>query len=281
LIIEVEVPLQTSIYQLPPVCIAETLALTRGIVDLWYYFHESFEDADLISAQEAIMTADERERCGKFHFERDRRLFRATRALVRSVLSRYSGIAPHDWRFAANAHGKPHVSSPVVLPSLHFNLANTRGLVVCAVSAAHKILGVDAERIDRGTETMELAERYFCASEVRALKASPASERLRSFFTYWTLKESYIKARGLGLTLPLDWFSFIVDDDSISIGFDARLGDNATRWRFALLDAHPNYMIALGVDTDGTALSLRASHIVPLRERADERPRQRDIFTTQ
>lgn len=273
---EVEVTLHTSIYQLPVVCIAETLALAPGIVDLWYCFHERVDDAELISAQEALMSPDELERFGSFHFERDRRLFRATRALVRTVLSRYSGVSPAALRFAADEYGKPRVSCQGVTAPLHFNLANTRGLVVCAVSVAHETIGVDAERIDCEAETVVLAERYFCPSEVRALKELPASERLRRFFEYWTLKESYIKARGLGLTLPLDQFSFLIDDDSISIAFDARLGDDATRWRFALLDAQPSHMIALGADTDGAALSLRATHVVPLRGNAyqGEQPRQ-------
>jgi 4'-phosphopantetheinyl transferase len=259
---------RASVSQLRTVSIAETLASRQGIVDLWYYFYEGIDDAELLAAHEALLAPDERERHGSFHFERDRRLFLATRALVRTVLSSYATVAPADWRFATSEHGKPRIGSPVVTPPIYFNLANTPGMVVCVVSVAHEPLGVDAERIDREAEALGLAERYFSASEVRGLRALPACEQPRRFFAYWTLKESYIKARGLGLVLPLDQFSFLVDDE-ISVVFDARLADDATCWRFALLDAPPNHMIAVGVKTGGAALSLRARQVVPLRGKAE------------
>jgi 4'-phosphopantetheinyl transferase len=212
------------------------------------------------------MTPDERERHRTFYFERDRRLFLATRTLVRTVLSNYAAVAPADWRFAAGEHGKPRICSPLLTPPIHFNLANTSGLVVCVVSVAHEPLGVDAERIDGKIETIGLADRYFSPAEVRALQVLPVSEQSQRFFAYWTLKESYIKARGLGLALPLDQFSFSLNDDAISIAFDERLADDAVRWRFALLDARPHHMIAVGVDTGGTALSLRGKHVMPPRD---------------
>jgi 4'-phosphopantetheinyl transferase len=247
------------------VSIAETLAFGAGIVDLWYYFYEGVGNADLLAAHEALMTPDERERHRSFHFERDRRLFLAARALLRTVLSSYATVAPTDWVFAAGKHGKLRVAYPAVTPRLHFNLANTPGLVVCVVSVAHESVGVDAERTDREAETVGLAERYFSPLEVRALRALPDTEQPRRFFAYWTLKESYIKARGLGLALPLDRFSFFLDEGAISIAFDPGLADDPARWCFTLLDAPPRHMIAVGADTGGAALSLRAAHVVPLR----------------
>jgi 4'-phosphopantetheinyl transferase len=259
--------LQSSVHHCSDVSIEETLASGRGIVDLWYWFYEGMDDADLVAAHEAIMTADEREQYVSFHFERDRLLFLATRALVRTVLSRYAPVAPPDWRFAARGHGRPRVTQPVVTPRVHFNLANTPGLVVCAVSVAHKRLGVDVERIDRKIDAIGLAEHNFSRSEVRALRALPASDQTGRFFALWTLKESYSKARGLGLALPLDQFSFLVNDDQIGAAFDPRLADDPMSWRFALLDVPPKHIIALSVQTGGTPLSLRATAIVPLKEK--------------
>jgi 4'-phosphopantetheinyl transferase len=249
----------------PSVCIAETLSGKRGIVDLWYYFHELIDDAALFAAQEALMTPDEYARWRSFHFEPDRRAFVATRALVRTVLSRYAAVAPREWRFVTGKHGKPRVAHPDVTPCIYFNLANTLGLVVCAVSVAHESIGVDVERIDRKPEILDLADRYFSHYEALTLRALPSSERLRRFVAIWTLKESYVKARGLGLTQPLDQFSFLLDQEEIGVSFDERTPDDATHWRFALLDSSPHYMIAVGADTGGAPLSLRTAHIVPLR----------------
>ena len=211
------------------------------------------------------MTPDERARHRNFHFERDRRQFLATRALARVVLSHYAPVPPAEWRFVAGPHGKPRVTHPAVAPPLFFNLANTPGLVTCAVSVAHERLGVDVERVDRQSDILGLADRFFSPSEARALRALPAPEQNRRFFACWTLKESYIKARGLGLSLPLDQFSFHFDHQDISVAFDKSLAEDAARWRFALLRAPPRHLIAIGVDTGGAALSWRAQPIVPLR----------------
>jgi 4'-phosphopantetheinyl transferase len=258
---------RASINQLGAVSIAETLASGTGIVDLWYYFYEG-ADTELLAAHEALLTPDERDRYGSFRFERDRRLFLATRALVRSVLSNYAAVSPGDWRFAANEHGKPFVSAPIIVPSVHFNLANTPGLVVCAISVAHELFGVDAERIDCGVEATEIADRYFSLSEASRLRALPIPERQGLFLAYWSLKESYLKARGLGLTLPLGQFSFRVDDE-ISIEFDTGFADDAPSWRFALLEAPPHHIVAISVKTGGASLSMRSARVVPLRQTGD------------
>jgi 4'-phosphopantetheinyl transferase len=251
---------------LKSVRIAETLSGKSGIVDLWYYFYELLDNPPLLAAQEALMTPDENARCQNFRFERDRRMFIATRALARTVLSRYAAVAPAEWRFAIGEHGKPRIADPDVTPRIYFNLANTPGLVVCAVSIAHELVGVDVERIDRKLEVLELGERYFSPSEFRALQALPSPEQPRRFLAIWTLKESYIKARGVGLSQPLDQFSFLLDKDEIGVTFDQKLPDDAARWRFALMDAPPHHIIAVGADTGGAPLSLRAAHIVPLGE---------------
>jgi 4'-phosphopantetheinyl transferase len=258
---------RTLVSQLRAVSIAETLTREKGIVDLWYYFYEGVE-TELLAVHEALLTSSERDRHGSFRFERDRRLFLATRALVRTVLSNYTAVSPEDWLFASDEFGKPRISAPALTPAIHFNLANTPGLVVCAVSVAHELVGVDAERIDPEVEAVDLAERYFSVSEASRLRALPASEQLARFFAYWTLKESYIKARGLGLTLPLGQFSFLIDNE-IGLEFDAGFADHASSWRFALLDALPHHVIAVSVKTGGVALSLRATRVVPLARISD------------
>jgi 4'-phosphopantetheinyl transferase len=70
----------------------------------------------------------------------------------------------------------------------------------------------------------------------------------------------------MGLALPLGQFSFLLDQGpDIGVSFAPRLADRPARWRFALLRGSPRHMVAVGVDTDGGPLSLRANHYVPLR----------------
>jgi 4'-phosphopantetheinyl transferase len=149
---------------------------------------------------------------------------------------------------------------------LHFNLTNTRGLVVCAVSRVYENVGVDAESLEHAGETVAIADRFFSPRETRALRALPPPRQRERFFRYWTLKESYIKARGLGLALPLEQFSFLLDEGpAIGIAFDPALGDDETRWRFGQFYASPSHLVAVGVDTGSEPLVLTAASYVPLR----------------
>jgi len=235
-------------------------------VDLWCFFYSRADDASLLAAYDALMTEPERARHQRFAFASDRRLFLATRALVRTVLSHYATVRPQDWRFGERDHGKPYVVAPADVAPIHFNLSGTPGLAICAVSRAYADLGLDAECLSRHGDTAAIAESYFSPVEARALRALPASAQRDRFFSYWTLKESYIKARGLGLAIPLEQFSFLLDDgDDIGVTFDASLGDDATQWRFALIDAFADHRVAVGVNTGGKPLSLRAVNYVPLR----------------
>lgn len=258
-----------TVRELPPISIAETLSVRPGRVDLWLFFYEELEDAELNKVYRSLMTAAECARHERFYFERDRRLFLATRALVRTVLSCYADVPPAAWRFAEGERGKPYLVGPQVPVPLHFNLTNTYGLVACAVSTSHPQLGVDAELLDRTGETVSIADRYFSQREVAALSRLPVEEQRRRFFSLWTLKESYIKARGLGLAIPLEQFSFLLDepgseDARIKVLFDPRLQDDARRWRFDLLEASPRHLVAVGVDTGGAPLQLHAASVAPL-----------------
>ena len=260
---------RTAVDRLRAVSTPETLSSKEGIVDLWYFFYERI-GAELLAARESYLTPSERDQCGSFRFERDRERFLATRVSVRSILSKYSAVSPADWRFGTDEHGKPLITAPEVTPTIHFNLANAPGLVVCAVSVAHGLVGVDVERIDRKVEAVDLADRYFSKSETSILRALPACDQLARFFTYWTLKESYVKARGLGLDSTLDRTSFLVEDE-ISVVFDSRLGDDPKLWRFAAIDVPPHHTIAISVKTGGAALSLRTANFVPLGGNAEPR----------
>jgi 4'-phosphopantetheinyl transferase len=254
---------RTSIEQCPPVQVAETCTGAPGVVDLWYWMYETVDEAALARAWCDLMAVEERERYERLRFERDRRLFLATRALVRTVLSRYAPVPPGDWRFVADGSGKPRIAAPQVSPDLHFNLANTPGMVICAVSVAHDAVGVDVERIDRTLDFLALANRYFAAPESAQLRRAESFNIARQFFTYWTLKESYVKARGLGLSLPLDAFWFAIDDNAVRIAFDSKEADVESAWSFASVDAPPFHLIAVAARTNGAMLSLRAAHMEP------------------
>ncbi len=233
-------------------------------VDLWCFFYESaLRDHTLRRRYRELISSEERERCERFVFEHDQVMSLATRTLVRTVLSHYAAVDPKAWRFESDSRGKPFVSSPVE-PRLWFNVSNTRGLVVCAVSQNHEKLGVDTEYIRRNVAAIELADRFFSRREATSLRAMPREHQCEHFFAYWTLKECYVKARGLGLTVPLNAFSFVLDDTNIGIEFEQGLEDGVEHWRFALLRASSEHFIAVGIAGKSLPVIVRARKVVPL-----------------
>jgi 4'-phosphopantetheinyl transferase len=243
-----------------------TLALDRSDVHLWLAFCGDADRELLHERYRALMTPEERARGDRFYFERDRARYRVTRALVRSVLSRYASIAPQDWRFDASTYGQPLIVNPEPeAQSLSFNLTHTSDLVVLAVTR-QRAVGVDTENITRGA-LLDVADRFFAPSECEQLWALPAEHHTTRFFELWTLKESYIKARGMGLSIPLHKFAFdLREPGTVSLNTLPELADPAERWALRHLWATPEHPVALCVERhhEHPEFNLIARRIVPL-----------------
>ena len=216
-----------------------------------------------LDAYRELLTVDEHERMARFVFERDRRSFLLTRALVRTTLSRYASVAPADWRFIANVHGRPEIlDRPAGVPDLRFNLSHTDGLIACAVTIGREV-GVDVEHVGRHL-MHDVAGRHFAPKEVTDLRSLPESEQDRVFFDYWTLKEAYIKARGFGLALPLGDFAFKLNPPHApAISFEPALEDDPATWQFLQDWPTPTHRLALAVRRDGQDLPVRIRQVVP------------------
>jgi len=225
---------------------SRTIDLPPSEVHLWLAFYDGAGEKGVHSAYRELLTAAERKQELRFYFERDRRRYLVTRALVRTVLSRYAPVGPRDWTFSANAYGRPEIANvPARDPGLVFNISHTDGLIVLGVGR-DRDLGVDVENCQAREVSADIADCYFAPEEVAALKAvAPDRQRYR-FFEYWTFKESYIKARGMGLSLPLDKFSFrYPDDGAVEILIHPELGDDAARWQFWQFQPTPEHLVAV------------------------------------
>jgi 4'-phosphopantetheinyl transferase len=239
--------------------------LDRRIAHLWYVFPDAVRDPALLGAYQQLLSPEERVQQQRFYFAAGRHEYLVTRALVRTVLSRYVEVNPSIWRFKKNAYGKPAIAYPREIPPLTFNLAHTSGLIVCLVALGRDI-GVDVEDITRPGETVEIAEQFFSPTEVAALRALPPHAQRSRFFEYWTLKEAYIKARGLGLTLPLEQFSFHLEaGHPIRVAFAPCLLDDPRGWQFAQFQPTSRHQMATAI-RHGTnaALTILPHYTIPL-----------------
>ena len=190
---------------------------------------EHLSEEELTHRHGVLLSPEERARQKRPIPESKRREILLTRALVRTVLSRYADVDPRDWRFGASPGGRPFIAG-LKMP-FDFNLAHTSGVIVCLVSGAEAV-GVDVEAMTRRTDLEEVAAHFFSPAENDGLRALPAEERRERFYLYWTLKEAYLKARGLGLALPLDAFRFSLDGAAPAISFDPRISDDPAAWQF-------------------------------------------------
>ena len=206
-------------------------------------------------ASRAILAADDLAHVARFRFERDRHVALASRALQRRALSSCAAVAPDAWRFVADDHGRPQIAAPLSAPPLCFSVANTRGLVACAVSVSREV-GLDVETW-RDDAPSPLIERCFAPDERVALAALPTAAQPRRFIELWTLKEAYIKARGLGLSLPLERISVALDDGVPRLSLDPALADDAASWQLALWSPTTSHAVALCVRRgDGPPLTI-------------------------
>lgn len=236
--------------------------LRPGQVDVWYTRTADCLDAGMERHYRSLLTDEEASRLERFRFPYLRQEYLVTRALCRLTLSHYADVAPCDWRFIANRYGRPEIAGPGSGHRLRFNLSNARSLVACAVTLDDDI-GVDVEEIDRPGETLSIAHHYFSPKELAGLRALPEARQQDRFYALWTLKEAYIKARGMGLSIPLDRFSFEIGRE-IGIELAPELGDRAERWHFELRPVGDRHLLAVCAErTDVAPVEVRFHACVP------------------
>jgi 4'-phosphopantetheinyl transferase len=127
-----------------------------------------------------------------------------------------------------------------------------------------RALGVDVENYCTRAVPTDIAHS-FAPDEVADLQALHGTLQRERFFEYWTLKESYIKARGMGLSIPLSQFSFRFSSGwRLCLSMQPELNDYPSRWQFWQLRPAACYMAALCAENNNAPTHLIARKVVPL-----------------
>lgn len=260
------------------------LILTDNEIHLWITKPEELVGCDeLLTSYAALLTSTELTKQQRYKFAKDRHDALITRAFIRDLLSYYADVAPQDWQFEKGDKDKPEIIN-CPLP-LRFNISHTKNLIICAVTLKDDI-GCDVENTSRNNNVAAIAERYFSVKEAKELFDQPEALQRDRFFDYWTLKESYIKAWGLGLAIPLSDFSFTVNSEKtnhndlftiksdINLSFAEHRVDKPEIWRSWLvypaiaIDKKQEHRIALSLrakaDNQKTNYKLRFFDTLPL-----------------
>lgn len=158
----------------------------------------------------SYLNEDKQERIKKIHRLADVQRTLIADVLIRAIIQSKLGIENKDIVFRKNEYGKPFLKYP---QSFHFNISHAGEWVVCAI---HQLpLGIDIELIQ--PIDFRIAERFFSTDEYKELMLKTGSEKLTYFYELWTLKESYIKAIGKGLAIPLNSFTIKTSASKITV----------------------------------------------------------------
>jgi len=242
------------------------MELDSDAVHLYFSRPEDITEPGLLARYKLLLSDDELAQMTRFYYARHRHQYLITRALVRACLSAYYPVDPAEWRFAKNGYGKPEISHPDTELPIRFNLSHTRGLVLCGITR-DRAIGVDVEDTERPTRTaLAGLSSYFSRQEIEDLGKLPTEQQKPRFFDYWTLKESYIKARGMGLAIPLKLFSFHFEADILkNFTVHPDLNDDANHWQFWRIAMAEQYRVAIAVKSNNRNLKVSAVDSVPLQ----------------
>ena len=168
---------------------------------------EPFRDEHIAALVYQALPPSRREKADRFRKPEDRQRSLAAGALLLK-LCEDEGLCPSMPDLTENPYGKPFFSGH---PEICFSLSHSGGKVILAVS--DRAAGCDIETVDPRINTGAIAERFYAPEEYRLLQAEPdPALRTALFFRLWTLKESYVKASGLGMYLPFQNFCISVRD---------------------------------------------------------------------
>jgi len=208
-------------------------------------------ESESLGRMQRTLANDEQARANRFHFDRDRNHFIACRGILRELLALYLSCSPVSVEFSYGPFGKPGLRTQGSTMPIRFNIAHSRGLALLAFSHGREI-GVDVESIRANFGGDEIAQHYFSKQEVAELRALPETLRAEGFFVCWTRKEAYIKARGLGLQIPLQSFSVSLTPGQM----ETLQSEDASRWMLRSVDLGPGFAGAVVGEGHGWHLRL-------------------------
>lgn len=219
-------------------------ALHNDEVRTYFMLADEVRDPQRLASFAALLSPQETARMQRFVRAENRHEYLVAHALVRLALSRFAPVHSAAWVFTAQEHGRPVVATPAGT-RLTFSLSHCQGLVACAI-AVDRDVGVDVEAAGRATGNLSVADQFFSAAETAMLHACPQQQQEERFLQLWTHKEAYLKARGLGLALPLNGFSFVITEpDQTAVSFSPSVPDDPLHWQFARARPSANHVLAV------------------------------------
>ena len=203
-----------------------------------------------VSELRQILAMDELAKSERFLFERDRKCYIVCRSVLRQLIGRYLHIPPQQIIFSYGKFGKPYLSQTMnYRNNLKFNISHSENLAIMAFVIGQEI-GVDVEKIHGKLDISSIAQRFFSNHEVAQLQMLPQYLHQEAFFTCWTRKEAFLKARGDGLSFSLEDFDVSVDPrEEPRLLAVQSAPEEVMRWQMHQIIPAANYISTLVVES--------------------------------
>jgi 4'-phosphopantetheinyl transferase len=212
----------------------------------------SLDDAAYpIEAYDKLLTDKERERAKRFVMKRDRNRYVFSKGMLKTLIKSYTGLGPDKLQYLSGPYGKPNLDAGLSKGRLSFNMAESAGYALFAFTQNREI-GVDIERIRDIPEIERIVSLFFSEGEQAEFASLPPQEKKQAFFNGWTRKEAFIKALGVGLSMPLSKFGIsLAAGNPVSLVYLDK--DIASRGQWTILDVSPlpEFSAALAVEGSG------------------------------
>ena len=213
------------------------MELSETEAHIWFICSD-YPLTSLSEEQQSLYTEslDEAElkRSEDYLFETDRNFFIFSRFTLRRILASYLGLKPSEVKLGTTSYGRPTILNSEQDHRLQFNLSHSEGRVAVGICLDREI-GIDVEVTPGEKRILEMASLGLSPSEQEAfLSLDPARQKER-FFEYWTLKEAFTKALGVGYKLPFNKVQFeFKEEGGIKLSRSGNRNENPADWQFQL-----------------------------------------------
>ncbi len=183
-----------------------------------------------------LIDSEKKYKVNKFINKKDKVRTLIGEILIKNIIAKELEISNKYIKFSKNQYGKPYLKD---YPNFNFNISHSGDYVLCAVD--NKPIGIDVEEV-KYIEYEEIAKSFFTRSEFDYIVRKDLNNQLSKFYEVWTLKESYIKCCGQGLSMPLKSFSIELDQyENIKVIINNKYKEHT----FKIFDIELGYKMAV------------------------------------
>jgi 4'-phosphopantetheinyl transferase len=241
------------------------LTAAESAIDVWLTFYAEIDDAEIDSTFRELLSAEERRRERYLHLPADRRRYVITRAMTRTVLSRYMALSPTEWQDPASQFGRPEVARIRGAAGLSFSISHTSGLIALGVTR-HRHLGIDVEAVRCWNLPISIADHFLAPEELEELRALHGDRQQERLLEHWTFKEAYIKASSVAGASSAKLFRFDYPDErTVRLVVQPALADSAARWSFWQFRPTSEHLLTICAERNSERSKLTVRKIVPTR----------------